>query len=378
MKKIILASDSFKGSVTSAEVADACEKGIRQVFPACEVVKLPIADGGEGTIDALVTATQGRYIRCRVHDPLMRPIDAMYGILGDGRTAVIEMAAASGLPLVEPGLRNPLRTTTYGTGELIRDAIGRGCREFIVGIGGSATNDAGIGMLQALGMHFHAQKTVQGGEALLSIDTIDRDGMLPELRECHFRIACDVDNPFSGPQGAACVFAPQKGADAATVELLDEGLKHFARLVEQVTGKDIDPIPGAGAAGGLGGAFLAFLPATLQSGINTVLQALHFEQHVSGADLVITGEGKLDAQTRMGKAPWGVLQAVQKQQVPVWAIAGQVEDKALLLQSGFQQILPIHPEELPLSEAMNRERTLQDIEQALVHHLREEAESFNK
>ncbi len=364
MKKIIIASDSFKGSVTSLEVADACEQGIRNVLPHCAVVKLPIADGGEGTMEALVTATGGRYISCRVSDPLMRPIRAKYGILGDGHTAVIEMAAASGLPLLEPGLRNPMRTTTYGTGQLIRDALQRGCREFIIGIGGSATNDAGTGMLQALGVRFATAKgttTLQGGEALQQITSIDRNKMMPELAHCKFTIACDVDNPFSGPRGAAFVFAPQKGATPEMVQQLDEGMKHFALLLKQTGGIDIDPIPGAGAAGGLGGASLAFLPAVLRRGIDTVLDALHFETQLTGADLVITGEGRLDVQTLMGKAPWGILQVAARHQVPVIAIAGQVADKPLLEEAGFAEARSIHLRELPLQQAMNREYTLQQI-----------------
>ncbi len=374
MRKIIIASDSFKGSVSSLEVADACEKGIRQVFPNCEVVKLPIADGGEGTMNALVTATQGQHVRCRVYDPLMRPIEADYGILGDGRTVVIEMAAASGLPLVEPEFRNPMKTTTYGTGQLIRDALEQGFRKFIIGIGGSATNDAGIGMLQALGMQFTTGIPVRntllhGGQALRQITGIYKSNMPAELQDCRFTIACDVDNPFSGPEGAAYVFAPQKGADEEMVKQLDEGMKRFARLIAQTEGVDIEAIPGAGAAGGLGGAFLAFLPATLRSGITTVLNALHFDQHLQEADLVVTGEGKLDAQTLRGKAPWGVLQAAQKLKVPVIAMAGIVEDKQVLLDAGFAGVYPIHEEGLPIEQALKREQTLHDIQYNIAWYL---------
>ncbi len=390
MKKIIIASDSFKGSVSSLEVADACEKGIRQVYPDCEVVKLPIADGGEGTIEALVTATKGRYIRCLVHDPLMRPVKAVYGVLGDERTAVIEMATASGLPLVEPELRNPLKTTTYGTGELIRDALSRGFREFIIGIGGSATNDAGIGMLQALDMRFttsatapdlddcsertlYSKGSVYGGEILTQIIGIDSSNMPTELQDCRFTIACDVDNPFSGPQGAAYIFAPQKGANAEMVKQLDEGMKHFARLIAETTGKNIDTIPGAGAAGGLGGAFLAFLPATLRPGIATILDALHFDHHLQGADLVITGEGKLDAQTLRGKAPWGVLQVAQKLKVPVIAISGVIENSQSLLDAGFAGVYPIHEEGLPIEQALDKELTQCDIQKSITWYLQHQS-----
>ncbi len=264
MKKIILAADSFKGSLSSRQVAAAMERGIRAVFPDCAVHAVSVADGGEGTVEALVESLRGEFVTATVHDPLMRPVEARYGVVDDGRTAVIEMAAASGLPLVEPKLRNPLNTTTYGTGELIADALSRGCRRFRIGIGGSATNDAGTGMLQALGYRFfdaEGNEVGQGGRILERIARIDDRARRPELAEAAFTIACDVTNPFSGPQGAAHVFAPQKGADEAMVAELDRGLRHFAGVIEQKTGENIDGYPGAGAAGGLGGAFKAILGA---------------------------------------------------------------------------------------------------------------------
>ena len=372
MKKIVIASDSFKGSVSSLEVADACEKGIRKVYPQCEIVKLPIADGGEGTIEALVTATAGTRITCLVHNPLMQPIEAAYGILGDKRTAVIEMAAASGLPLITSEQRNPMQTTTYGTGELIRDALKRGCREFLIGIGGSATNDAGTGMLQALGFQFldeAGQVLGQGGEILSHIARIDKSRIAKELNQCRFIVACDVNNPFSGPQGAAYVFAPQKGADATTVTLLDHGLKHFARLISQTEKVDIDTIPGAGAAGGLGGGCIAFLHAQLKPGIDTVLDALEFARQMEGADLIITGEGKMDAQTIMGKAPIGILRAAQQQHIPVIALAGCVEDSEQLHKAGFQAICCIHQHPVSLEKAMEKSFTCQNIEHTICQYL---------
>lgn len=373
MRKIVIASDSFKGSVSSLEVADACEKGIRKVYPQCQVVKLPIADGGEGTIDALVTATSGTRITCPVHNPLMQPIEAVYGILGDGRTAVIEMATASGLTLISPAQRNPMQTTTYGTGELIRDALKRGCREFLIGIGGSATNDAGTGMLQALGFQFldkAGQPLGQGGEILSRIVSIDKSAIPQELNQCRFIVACDVNNPFSGPQGAAHIFAPQKGADATTVSLLDKGLKHFARLIHETEKIAIDTLPGAGAAGGLGGGCIAFLNAQLKPGIDTVLNALDFARQIQGADLIITGEGKMDAQTIMGKAPIGIVRAAQQQHIPVIALAGCVEDVDLLNEAGFDAVLCIQQGPVSQEKAMEKSSTCLNIERTICQCLR--------
>lgn len=262
MRKIVVASDSFKGSVSSIEVAECAELAIHKVFPDCEVVKIPVGDGGEGTVETLITAMGGEAVYCVVHDPLMRPVEATYGILGDNRTAVIEMATASGLTLVPVSERNPLRTTTYGTGELIKDAMDRGCRDFLIGIGGSATNDGGTGMLQALGFRFLDRKGNElglGGQILNQIYEIDCSRALSQLRKTSFTIACDVNNPFYGEKGAAYVFARQKGADDAMVRLLDEGLRNFAEVIKRTGQIEIDDIPGAGAAGGLGGGFVAFL-----------------------------------------------------------------------------------------------------------------------
>ena len=356
MNKIIIASDSFKGSLSSLEISRAAGNGIRKVLPNCEIVGIPVADGGEGTTEAMVAAMNGRFVSCEVHDPLMNPIQVKYGILGDGLTAVIEMASASGLTLVPPEKRNPMFTTTYGTGELIQDALQKGCRRFLIGIGGSATNDAGTGMLQALGFRFldcTGNELGKGGQILEHIAQIDSGKAVSALQESVFTIACDVNNPFSGENGAAFVYARQKGADDAMIRRLDKGLKHFATVIHASLGKDIDRISGAGAAGGLGGGFLAFLPATLKSGIQMVLETLDFDSLIRNADLIITGEGKLDRQTGMGKTPAGVLEAGKRQQIPVIAIGGCVEDSDALLQQGFLAVLSIQPGPVSLEQAMD-------------------------
>ena len=373
MKKIIIASDSFKGCLSSFEVARAAEVGIRKVLPDCEVVGIPVADGGEGTTEALVAALNGRFISCEVHDPLMNTIQVEYGILGDGLTAVIEMASASGLTLVPPEKRNPMLTTTYGVGELIKDALQRGCRRFLIGIGGSATNDAGTGMLQALGFRFfdgNGNELGKGGQMLQQIARIDSEKAIPALQEAVFTIACDVNNPFSGENGAAFVYARQKGADDTMIRHLDKGLKQFAAVIHASMGKDIDAIPGAGAAGGLGGGFLAFLQATLKPGIQMVLGALDFENRIQHADLIITGEGKLDRQTGMGKTPAGILEAGKRQQIPVVAIGGVVEETDALLQQGFLAVLSIQPGPVPLEQAMDKSFAYQQIKRVIEQIIR--------
>ncbi|MDH6306539.1 glycerate kinase [Parabacteroides sp. PF5-5] len=373
MKKIVVASDSFKGSVSSLEVADSVEKAIHKVFPECEVLKIPVADGGEGTTESLVYAMNGKMISCEVHDPLMNKIQVQYGILGDMQTAVIEMASASGLPLVPKEKRNPMKTTTYGIGELIKDALTRGCRHFLIGIGGSATNDAGTGMLQALGFRFldkEGRELGQGGEILQAIHTIDCSQAMPQLKDASFTIACDVNNPFSGENGAAYIYARQKGADDEMIRILDEGLSHFADVIKKEMQQDINAIPGAGAAGGLGGGFLAFLPAILKPGIQMVLEALHFAERIKGADLVITGEGKLDAQTAMGKTPSGVLQVAQAQGIPVIAIGGSVEEAESLNKQGFLAVFSILSGIATLQQAMDKAFSMRNIERIIEQFLR--------
>ncbi len=354
MHKIVVASDSFKGSLSSMEVAQSATKGIRQVYPDCEVVSVNVADGGEGTVDAVVDVLNGQKITVSVSDPLGRKIDAVYGVAGD--MAIIEMSAASGLPLLMPDERNPLVTSTYGTGELILDALKRGCRRFLVGIGGSATNDAGTGMLEALGFKFYDAEGVLiencCGGALERIVKIDDSNVVEGVKQSQFIVACDVDTPFCGKIGAAYIFAPQKGADADMVRRLDEGMTSFAHVIEKKYRMDIVPVCGAGAAGGMGGAFYAFLNGTLKRGIDMVLDAIDFDSIIKGADLIITGEGKVDSQTVKGKTAAGVFARAQKVGIPVIAIGGKVEMCDELSCMGFAGIYPITTEKLPLEVAM--------------------------
>lgn len=354
MRQITIAVDSFKGSLSSYDVACAAEQGILSVLPHCKVKKISIADGGEGTAQALISTLQGEWREVRVHDPLMRPIMARYGVVDEGRTAIIEMASASGLTLLSTEERNPLLTTTYGTGEMIADAVRRGARHLLIGIGGSATNDAGMGMLEALGYRFYDCKghLVAGcGARLERVAQIDASGAMPELKECLLEVACDVKNPLYGPQGAAHIYAPQKGASPEVVERLDEGLKNFASVVNPTAAHS----EGAGAAGGLGYALQAVLGARLRAGIEMVLDAIHFDQIISGSDLVITGEGRIDYQTIMGKAPSGVLQRATKQGIPVVAIGGSVEESEAVQRSGFAAILPVVSGPMTLERAMQED-----------------------
>ena len=367
MKKIVVASDSFKGSLTSLEVAAGAEQGIHEVFPECEVVKVNVADGGEGTMDALRSTLGGQWVTVAAADPLGRPRDVSYVVLGDGNTAVIEMSA-SGLPLLEPQERNPMLTSTFGTGEMIVDALSRGCRRFLVGIGGSATNDAGMGMLEALGFRFIDKdgKVLPGrGESMSEVVDIDMSHVSPEVKESEFIIACDVDSPFCGPRGAAYVFSPQKGADPQMVAELDAGMEHLAEVIARVVGKDIKDVPGAGAAGGLGGGFLAFLNARLERGIEMVLDAIAFDDIIRGSDLVITGEGRVDSQTLTGKTPFGIMKRAQKQNIRTVAIGGSVklgDDDDV---SGFDSIWPVTPEGMPLEEAMKAETASANVRETV-------------
>ena len=373
MRKIVIASDSFKGSISAAEVAACGERAVHRLFPDCEVVQLPVADGGEGTVETLTAALGGQSVATVVHDPLGRLITAQYGLITKEKTAIIEMATASGLPLLQPEERNPWLTSTYGTGELIRDALERGCRKFLIAIGGSATNDGGMGLLQALGFRFldaEGQELPGCGGSLSQIEQIDTSRALTTLTECQFTVACDVTNPFYGREGAAYVFASQKGADAEMVEALDQGLRHFAQLIQTTQGIAIDQLPGAGAAGGLGGGLVAFLQARLRPGIEMVLDTLQFDTQIAGADLIFTGEGKLDAQTCMGKTPFGVLRHAQQQGIPVVALGGAVEASEALNRCGFLAVLPILPYPTSLTKAMDSTFTQQNIERTVTQVLR--------
>ncbi len=371
--KIIIASDSFKGSLTSRQVGEAASRGIATVMPeaVCEIV--PVADGGEGTVESVVSALGGELISVVVTDPIGKPVEAMYGVCGE--TAVIEMAAASGLPLVAEEDRNPLITTSFGTGELIRDALKRGCKKILIGIGGSATNDAGVGMLCALGFRFTDAegKDVgrRGGGELSGIVKIDSSGMLPQLKDAEFVVASDVDNPLTGPRGASMVFSMQKGADEEMATLLDKSLESFAKVVVKENGKDFSDIKGAGAAGGMGFAFLSFLNARMEKGIEMVLEAVDFDSKLSDADLVITGEGRMDMQTIMGKTPFGVMTHAHKSGVPVIAICGSVESEAvtMLLEEGFRDVVPIVRGNIDLKEALKKEVASKNVQQTVANIL---------
>lgn len=355
-RKIVVASDSFKGSLTSLQVADSVQKAVRQVCPSCDVVKVNVADGGEGTMEALQQTLGGTKEMIPVSDPLGRRIMAGYVILEDNRTAVIDMSAASGLPLLLPSERDPMKTSTYGTGEMICDALNRGCRKFLVGIGGSATNDAGMGVLAALGYRFKdadGQILPPVGGSLQKVSVIETDAVHPALSETEFIVACDVTAPLYGPKGAAYVFAPQKGADPLMVEELDAGLRHFAEVASKICGKDSSTMQGAGAAGGLGYAFRQFLNARLERGVDMVLDAIGFDRIISGADLVMTGEGKVDSQTLTGKTPFGVAQRAIRQDIPVVAIGGCVQiSQEEASDAGFAGVYQVTPSGMPLEEAM--------------------------
>ncbi len=357
--KVVIAIDSFKGSLSSAELSRHINEGIKNVYPEAEIISLPVADGGEGTVDALVHGTGGKIVECTVHDPLMRLVKAKYGILGNGRAAVIEMAEASGLTLLDAKERNPLKTTTYGTGELIKDALSRGCSEFIIGIGGSATNDLGMGMMQALGVLFkdeNGNELPGTGGSMEKVTHIDTMNILPELKDCSFTIACDVDNPLYGERGAAYVYSRQKGADEEMVKQLDEGLRKLSDIIRKELRKNIDNIPGSGAAGGLGGAFVAFLNGELRSGVEIVLKALDFEKKAEGADVVITGEGRIDRQSVMGKVPTGVSKICKEKGIPVIAFAGSLADDATATHDfGIISLFSIMNYPVSLEEAMKPE-----------------------
>jgi glycerate kinase len=359
--KIVIAPDSFKGSNSSIRVATLIEKGVRKVYPEAEIVKIPIADGGEGTVDAAVLGGNGEYRELKVTGPLGETVLAKYGIL-KGKSAVIEMAAASGLPLVPEEKRNPLLTTTFGTGELIRAALDEGCREFLIGIGGSATNDAGMGMAQALGWSFkdrEGEELGYGGGELAKLKTIDRSNVDPRLKESSITVACDVTNPLYGEKGAAHVYSPQKGATPEIVKELDQNLRHFAAVVEYQLGEDISLVPGSGAAGGLGAGLMIFCGAKLKSGIDAILDIVRFEDHLDSTDLVITGEGAIDGQSTYGKVPVGIAKRTQRYSVPVLAIVGDIGEGAeAVYDHGIHGIMSTVNRAMPLQEAMKHSSPL--------------------
>ncbi|BCR38301.1 TPA: glycerate kinase [Haemophilus influenzae] len=343
--KFVIAPDSFKESLTALEVATAIETGFKRVFPDADYVKLPMADGGEGSVQSLVDATQGKLIECEVTAPLGDKVKSFFGLSGDGKTAIIEMAAASGLHPVPPEKRNPLLTTSYGTGELIKLALDLGVESFILGIGGSATNDGGVGMLQALGMQCldSQDKPIGfGGAELANIVKIDVQQLDPRLQQVHIEVACDVNNPLCGECGASAIFGPQKGATPEMVKQLDAALSHFAEIAERDCGKQIRDQDGAGAAGGMGGGLLLLPSVQLKAGIQIVLDRLHLIDYVKDADVVITGEGRIDAQSIMGKTPIGVARTAKQFNKPVIAIAGCLrEDYDVVFDHGIDAVFPI-------------------------------------
>jgi len=354
----VVAPDSFKGSLSAVEAANAMTEGIKKVFPNSVVKKIPLADGGEGTVEALVTATQRELVKVKVRDPLGRKIDSFLGILGNKKTAVIEMAAASGITLLKQEKeKNPLITSTFGTGELIKKALDLCCEEIIIGLGGSATNDGGAGMAQALGVKFLDKNNKElplGGKYLRNLAFIDTSQIDKRLDKVKVIAACDVDNPLCGVRGASAVYGPQKGATQDNVMELDAALKHYAIVIKEQLGKDVMNIPGAGAAGGLGAGILAFLNGTLRPGIQLVLNIVNFEEQIKDADLVLTGEGKIDEQTAYGKAPMGVAQAARKYDIPVFIFGGILGDNyQKLYEIGVDYISANVQKIINLEEAIN-------------------------
>ncbi|WP_371375835.1 glycerate kinase [Thalassotalea aquiviva] len=356
--KIVIAPDSFKESLTAMQVAEAIERGFKQVFSDASFYKVPMADGGEGTVQAMIDATDGEKVFVEVHDPLHQKVTAFYGLLGDKQTAVIEIAEASGLHLVPNEQRNPLITCSFGSGELINHALAQGVKHIIIGLGGSATNDGGAGMLKALGIKLYDNKgqiLPPGGEALKNLASIDTTAINPKLKQVKISVACDVNNPLCGHLGASYIFAPQKGASSKDVELLDQALLHYGNKLKQHCQQDILNIPGAGAAGGMGAGLIALLDAKLMSGIKLVSQTLKLAQTIKEADLVITGEGRIDQQTVYGKTPIGVAQIAQQHQCPVIAFCGSLgKGHSVVHQHGIDAVFPIIPAPMSLSEALNQ------------------------
>ena len=355
--KVVIAIDSLKGSLSSMEAGMAIKDGILAAKPDAEVIVKPLADGGAGTTDALIEGMNGERIDLTVTGPMHTPVDAYYGYLKDTNTAVMEMASAAGITLVPDSEKNPLLATSYGVGEMINDAIQRGCRNFIIGIGGSVTNDGGIGMLKALGVRFldeNDEDAGEGGQALAKVARIDVSGMNPLLKECHIQVACDVNNPLCGENGSTYVYGPQKGVTEDMKKTLDEAMAHFARVTSETLENDYLNTPGAGAAGGLGYAFLAYTGAALTPGIELILDAVGLEEELSSADVVVTGEGRLDFQTAMGKAPVGVARLAKKYNAKVIAFAGSVTKEATACnKEGIDAFFPILRSVCTLAEAMD-------------------------
>ncbi|HSW35284.1 MAG TPA: glycerate kinase [Candidatus Limnocylindrales bacterium] len=371
--KVVVAPDSFKGSLAAMDVANNIASGIMKVFPLAEVKKIPLSDGGEGLVDSLIQSTGGKIHYQKVKGPLLNEINAFWGILGDGKTAVIEMAAASGLLLVPEDKRNPLFTTTYGTGELIKAALDKQCFKIIVGLGGSATNDGGMGMAQALGAKFltaAGEELPHGGGSLSRLSSIITADMDPRIKDLDLLIACDVNNPLTGPAGASYVYGPQKGATQEIASKLNQGLSHYARIVARDLGVEVEHLPGSGAAGGLGAGLLAFLSGKLRPGVEVVIETVGLEKELQNCDLVITGEGKLDHQTIFGKVPLGVARCAKKNNVPVIVLAGSVEENLEYLHDeGITAYFSIVNAPLTLEESMKNTGKLLEIATIEIMHI---------
>ncbi len=356
--KVVVAPDSFKGNLTAVEVADWIEKGIHSADRSIEVKKIPVADGGEGTVQAMVTASGGNIVRTHVKGPLMEDTDSFFGILSDGKTAVIEMAAASGLAMVPEDRRNPMETTTYGVGQLIKRVLDSECSNIVIGIGGSATNDGGMGMAQALGACFYddkGRKLGTGGKMTTMVKSIDVSGLDGRLEDVKITVACDVKNPLFGKNGASCVYGPQKGATPEMVEILDGGLRNLSSVVESDLGINVSDMPGSGAAGGLGAGLIAFAGAVLKPGIDIVLETSRAEEDIITSDLVITGEGKTDSQTVYGKVPAGIAALASKHNVPVVCLSGGLgDDYEEIYNCGIDAAFSNVTDAMTLDEAMRR------------------------
>jgi glycerate kinase len=363
--RILIAPQSLKGSLTAAEAGSAIAQGVRAIYTKAEIEVVPVADGGEGTVQALVDASGGKIIQKMVTGPLGEPVLAFFGLMGDGSTAVIEMAACAGLPLVPPEKRDPRITTTYGVGELILAALDYGSRHFIIGIGGSATNDGGAGMAQALGaalLSRQGTEIARGGAALATLAHISTSSLDTRLQKCSVEVACDVTNPLCGPSGASAVYGPQKGATPAMVEELDKALEHYAQIIEQDLGMSVREIPGAGAAGGLGAGLIAFLHATLRPGAQIVFEAVNLEERIRKADLVITAEGQIDAQTAYGKSVGAVAEIAKRYNLPVLAFAGSLGDNyQVVYKLGVDAVTALPSSPMTLTYAMeNASRLMSD------------------
>ena len=363
--KVVVAIDSFKGSLSSLQAGNAVKEAIRRLDGNAEVLVKPLADGGEGTVEALAETSNAEMVEIQVNGPLMKPVIAKYCIFKDTNTAVIEMAAASGITLISLEDRNPLETTTFGVGELVKDAMNRGCRRFIVGIGGSATNDGGTGMLTALGYEFldiHDKPIMLGAKGLASLHSIKADNVMPELKDCEFNIACDVTNPLCGEKGCSAVYGPQKGATPEMIQDMDNWLDRYAELAKKVSSKSDKDYAGAGAAGGLGFAFLSFTNATLKSGIQIILDEINIEADIKNADIVVTGEGRLDSQTVQGKAPIGVAKLAKKYGKKVIAFSGCVTDDAEVCnEHGIDAFFPILRSVTTLDEALDTNNAYKNL-----------------